>query len=188
VIRPPFVPRRGTSLAPPPRSAGEVDHRARGGAASRHRFEYDFETLFAIRVLQAQALWYARLDLAWIAIGFLCAAGMLAAFAGGETRLGLGCAAVLTLAAALQFRFKPRIHWATCNALRNEFVRLRARALEYDDERFGRELRALQEGPVPRVWNGLRLPICNELCAELGCWSDIRTPRPWSAQLLEKLP
>lgn len=189
MINPPFVPQRCTSIAPAPRRPGETDDRMRGGIASRNRFEYDFQTLFAIRLLQAQALWYARLDLAWMTTGFLAAAGMLGAFAGGQTSLGGVCAAVLAAAALMQFRLRPKRNWAACNALRGEFVKLRARALEYDDARFSTELRQLQGGEEGlRVWNWLRLPIYNELCAELGCWADIRTVRPWGEQLLEKLP
>jgi hypothetical protein len=176
------------SIAPAPRREGDPEDRSRGGIASRNRFEYDFETLFAIQLLQAQALWYARLDLAAMAIGFLSAAGMLGAFAGGETSLGAWCAALLVAAVAVQFLCKPRTHWAACNALRGDFVKLRARALEFDDARYARELRELQGADAPPVWNRLRLPICNGLCAELGCWSDIRTVRPWSVTLLEKLP
>ncbi|MCC2654934.1 MAG: hypothetical protein K0Q76_42 [Panacagrimonas sp.] len=160
----------------------------RGGIASRNRFEYDFETLFAIRLLQSQALWFARVDLAWMALSFLAAAGMLGAFTGGQTGLAAVCATVLGAAAVLQFWIKPRNNWAACNALRGEFVKLRARALEYDDTRFARELRQLQSSEGVRVWNWLRLPTCNELCAELGCVADIRHARPWSEQLLEKLP
>lgn len=188
MITPPFVPQRRTSIAPAPRRHGESDDRSRGGIASRNRFEYDFQTLFAIRLLQAQALWYARLDFAWLAIGFLSAAGMLGAFAGGQIGLGGTCAAVLAATALMHFRLQPRRNWAACNALRGDFVKLRARALEYDDARFSTELRQLQTVDGPRVWNWLRLPIFNDLCAELGCWSDIRTVRPWSEQLLEKLP
>ena len=188
MIHPPFVPQRRTSIAPAPRRHGDPEDRSRGGIASRNRFEYDFETLFAIRVLQSQALWYARLDLALMAMGFLSAAGMLGAITGGHYRLGAVCGAVLLASVALHFLIKPRGHWAACNALRGEFVRLRARALVYDDARFSRELRLLQGVDGPRVWNWLRLPVCNDLCAELGCGSAIRTPRPWSAQLLEKLP
>lgn len=189
MITPPYVPQRRTSVAPAPRRPGETDDRSRGGIASRNRFEYDFQTLFAIRLLQAQALWYARLDLAWMAIGFLSAAGMLGAFAGGQTGLGGVGAAVLAAAALMQFRLQPKRNWAACNALRSEFVKLRARALEYDDARFSselRQLRGVEDGP--QIWNWLRLPTYNGLCAELGCWSDIRTVRPWSEQLLEKLP
>lgn len=187
MIHPPFVPQRRTSIAPAPRREGDPEDRSRGGIASRNRFEYDFQTLFAIQLLQAQALWYARLDLAAMAASFLCAAGMLGAFAGGEMPLAGLCAAALVAALAVQFRLKPKAHWAACNALRGEFVKLRARALEFEDARYARELRQLQECDAP-VWKRLRVPICNALCAELGCWSDIRTARPWSVQLLEKLP
>lgn len=188
MIHPPFVPQRRTSIAFIPRRPGDPEERGRGGIASRHRFEYDFETLFAIRVLQSQALWYARLDVAWIAMGFLSAAGMLGALAGGESGVAATCAALLISAAIMHFRLKSGGNWAACNALRAEFVKLRARALEYDDARFERELRQLQSVDSPRVWGWLRLPICNELCLELGCGSDVRMLRPWSAQLLEKLP
>jgi hypothetical protein len=188
VIQPPFVPQRRTSMGPAPRREGDPDDRSRGGIASRNRFEYDFQTLFAIQLLQAQSLWYARLDLAAMATGFLSAAGMLGAFAGGEFRLGGMCAAVLLTALAVQFLLKPKSRWAACNALRGEFVKLRARALEFEDVRYARELRQLQATDAPPMWNWLRLPICNELCAELGCGADIRAVRPWSEQLLEKLP
>lgn len=188
MIHPPFVPLRRTSIAPAPRRQGDPEDRSRGGIASRNRFEYDFETLFAIRVLQSQALWYARVDLAWMAVAFLSVAGMLGAISGGQMGLAAMCATALGAAVLLQVWLKPRTNWAACNALRGEFVKLRARALEYDDARFARELRQLQSVEEPRVWSWLRLPACNDLCAELGCVSDIRTPRPWSEQLLEKLP
>ncbi|MGH8516776.1 MAG: hypothetical protein ACREUE_04890 [Panacagrimonas sp.] len=188
MIHPPFVPKRRTSIAPAPRRDGDPEARSRGGIASRNRFEYDFETLFAIRALQAQSLWYARLDLISMALGFLSAAGMLGALAGGETRIGALCAAALAATAVMQILLKPRKNWAGCNALRAAFVKLRARALEYDDVRYAGELRQLQGTDMPPVWNWLRFPICNELCAELGCWSDIRTARPWSERLVEKLP
>ena len=188
MIHPPFVPQRRMSIAPAPRREGDSKDCSRGGIASRNRFEYDFETLFAIRVLQAQALWYARVDFVSMVLAFLSAAGMLGALAGGATTVAMVCAAVLGATAVMQFLLKPRTNWAACNVLRAAFVKLRARALEFEDVRYARELRQLQEAKAPPVWNWLRLPTCNELCAELGCWLDIRTARPWSERLVEKLP
>ena len=155
---------------------------------SRRRFRTDFETLYAIRLIERQARWYGRLDTALSSAAAVAGAATLGAFAGGWPSLGAAAALVLIASIWTTSHYAPRARWAACNALHAALTRLRAHALELDDTQYEDALIALRDRAGTPVWAALHLPTYHQVCEELGCTSDMRRRRPWTEMLIEKLP
>lgn len=167
MIKPPWIP---TGIKGLRASAATLrDDGLTVALPSHGRFECDFEAMYAMRVLQRQARWYAVLDGISRTVGLVSATVFVAAFCLEHYDLAVYSGALLMLTLVLQAMIRPRTQWAESIGLRSAFVSVRTEAARLTDRQYAQRLRELQEPGRVNIWRWIAKSACSDVCEELGC-------------------